>query len=84
MEAKLLARNIEGMPPGTNLYQLDEPLYGHRFVAVCSYPAVNQTFIVGCNSDGYVEEESMMGIYHSECVPHGRALEVCGFREVFG
>jgi hypothetical protein len=82
MEAKLLVEDVGGMPPHTNLYQLNKSLYGFLFVNVCAFPEVNQTFVVGCNHEGVVEEPSMMGIYHSEYVPHGQALEACGYREV--
>lgn len=81
MIATLLIQGVDGMPPGTNLYQLDEPLYGYEFLDVCAYPAENQTFIVGCNSEGFVEEQSMMALYHSEHVPHETALAACGYEE---
>lgn len=83
MQATLLIENVGGMPPYTNVYQLDTPLYGFGHVAVCAFPNddVNQTFIVGCNSEGVVEAPTMRGIYHSKYVPHADALAACGYQE---
>lgn len=82
MIATLIREDIGGLPPHTNLYRLDSPLYGYDYVGVCAFPGVDQTFIVGCNSEGLVEAPSMMGIYHSEYVPHETALAACGYEEV--
>lgn len=81
MQAVLLIENVGAMPPYTNVYQLDTPLYGFNHVAVCAF-VDDQTFIVGCNSEGVVEEPTMQGIYHSEYVPHAEALAACGYQEV--
>lgn len=82
MKATLIRENIGGLPPHTNLYQLDTPMYEFDHIAVCAFPALDQTFIVGCNADGLVLTEHMMGIYHSKYVSHATALASCGYEEV--
>lgn len=82
MKATRIIRDVGAMPPHTNVYQLDEPLYEFDYLAVCAFLEVDQTFIVGCNSEGVVEEPTMMGIYHSGYTPHAEALAACGYEEV--
>ena len=82
MKATLVIENAGGLPPGTNIYAIDRHLYGFDHLAVCAHQAYNQSFIVGCTAEGRVETEHMMGIYHSEYVPHATALAACGYEEV--
>jgi hypothetical protein len=82
MIATLIATGVQGMPPGTNLYQLDEPIDGFEFVDVCSAAMYDQTFVIGCNSEGFVEATSMEGIWHcDEFVSHADALAAVGYTE---
>jgi hypothetical protein len=82
MIATLLVAGVQGMPPGTNLYQLDEPLEGFAYVDVCAAEAYNQTFVIGCNAEGFVEAETMEGLWHrDEFIPHADALAAVGYTE---
>lgn len=82
MYATLIAADVAGMPPGTNLYQLDEPLDGFQFVNVCACEPFNQSFVIGCDETGFVEAPTMEGLWHSDAfIPHAAALAAIGYQE---
>jgi hypothetical protein len=80
----LITADLAGMPPGTNLYQLDTPLEGFDYVTVTAVELFGQALVVvvGCDQDGYVEAPTMESLWQSDTyMTHTAALAALGYRE---
>lgn len=85
MSATLIAADVPGMPPGTNLYQLDSPFEGFEYVNVCACEPFAQSFVIGCNADGFVEALTMESLWHrDEYAPHAEILAAIGHEPAEG
>ncbi|MDT2004547.1 hypothetical protein FXW78_07020 [Rhodococcus opacus] len=84
MIATLLATDIIGHPPATNLYQLDEPLDGFGWIAVTAFEPFDQSLVVGVTETGGIEAETVEALWHSPdaYVPHAEVLAAIGYEEI--
>lgn len=84
MKATLIQTNLEGHPPETNLYRLDEPFNGFEFVAVNAFEPFEQASIVGVDDDtGYIAADTVEALWRQwEYCSHSDALAAVDYEVV--
>ena len=80
MQATLIQAGVDGHPPNTNLYRLDEPYEGFEYVCVMAFEPFEQSHIVGTTDTGFIESETVVALWHRDTyVPHADVLDAIGY-----